>query len=132
MTVSLIIAAALAFQGGAQQFDLICTGTLRSSSTNVPEPRLKEVNDRARVDLARGLWCWDTCEDVNDFVEINAAELILSHSSDAQSESFIRIDRVTGRYTSNFIIKMEGSNIVLDTTGRCTKALYTPIPQAAF
>lgn len=132
MSVSLAIAAALLFQS-AGQFDLICTGRIQTTSTNNPIPRFDEANDRMAVDLNRGIWCWEKCDAVNQLVEVNAAELIFSKTDEPKASHLLRVDRVTGKYWSSLKVTLEAGNVVLVTTdGRCTKAPYTPIPQAVF
>ncbi|WP_312491292.1 hypothetical protein [Brevundimonas sp.] len=133
MTVSLILAAAMAWQAGSQQFDLICTGTLESSSTASTTPTATQVSDRAAVDLERGLWCWLECSVVNAIHSRNAAELVLSNKDETGGSAYLRVDRITGAYTNDVRLNMEGGYVIkLNTTGHCERAPYTPIPRAAF
>jgi hypothetical protein len=132
MSVSLAIAAALLFQS-AGQFDLVCTGHTETFSTGNPTPSSMEANDRMAVDLDRGLWCWNECITVSPMVEANAAELIFSQEEDDKVSHFIRVDRITGKYWISLKAKRENGDVInLTTDGRCTKAPYTPIPQAVF
>lgn len=133
MTVSVILAAAMALQATSQQFDLVCSGTLETSSTASPTPTITEVSDRAAVDLNRGLWCWLDCATVNTMHRINAAELVFSNNNEPAGTTYMRVDRITGAYTNDVRLKMEGGYVMtLRTTGRCQPAPYTPIPQAVF
>lgn len=133
MTVAVILAAAMALQATSQQFDLVCTGSLETSSTASPTPTITEVSDRAAVDLDRGLWCWLDCATVNAMHRVNAAELVFSNNNEPAGTTYMRVDRITGAYNSDVRLKMEGGYVMtLRTTGRCERAPYTLIPEAVF
>lgn len=45
------------------QFDLVCRGTMTASFPITGHPPIVTLlHDRVRVDLKRGLWCWEACK----------------------------------------------------------------------
>ncbi|WP_312084044.1 hypothetical protein [Brevundimonas sp.] len=131
MFLPALIAAALVFQGGAQQFDLVCQGTLTSSATNIAGST-KEVRNRIRIDLDRQAWCYDECAQVNSIVTAAPAEIVFSRGDTSSGRNLTRVDRVTGKFSSSIFLHMDGYDMFLDTTAQCRPEAYTAIPQAAF
>lgn len=130
MSIAFLIAAAVAFQG-ADQFDLICEGTARNTGSD-GVVRTSEDHARARVDLKRNLWCWDSCASVQTIADVDNAQIVLMDRSAPNGDrGRITVNRITGAYFNNIVVR-EPFDYESMITGSCSPAPYTVIPQAAF
>nr|WP_295237626.1 hypothetical protein [uncultured Brevundimonas sp.] len=130
--ITTVIAAAALLAANAQQFDLVCTGTVESGSTLVPATT-EPWEGRLRIDLARGVWCEGVCRSPEPFVSVNAGEFVLFDNMTAKGEGRREsVNRTTGAYRSATIMKTSGSTIAISYRAQCTKAEYTPIPSQQF
>lgn len=128
--VVLLLSAAVAVQG-ADQFDLICTGTERSWGAD-QVVRVSDQTSRARIDLERNLWCWDSCASPIAISKVDAAQIILmDRKAPGGNAGRITVNRITGSYFNNIVVR-EGFHYESVVTGSCKVAPYTPIPRAAF
>lgn len=126
MTMALMVT-----QGGAQQFDLICSGQMDSWGADQVITR-KESVSRARIDLERNLWCWDACERVFVIDHVDAVELKLADARRPDGgRTEITVDRITGRFYNSISIR-DPMHFDTMTIGKCEPAPYTVIPRAAF
>lgn len=114
---AIVIIAVLGLTGcqNANQFDLVCDGTLNDRVKFASYTTLKKVSDhsmRFSIDLNREGWCYsETCQEshIIDISEITPAELKLNSST--------RIDRNSGYIEKDF-----GASVF---QGRCKKAPFT-------
>lgn len=96
-------------QEAAQQFNLVCEGTSLVGKDRKP------FQQTYRVDLARGVWCWDeACTNVKTIYAVEPAMIRLTTG--------ISISRSTGRWEIPFI----------GAEGTCRKADYVAIPSLQF
>lgn len=129
MVIGLVAAAAIMAPGG--QFDLICSGTMDSWGADQVITR-KVAISRAQIDLDRKVWCWDSCEQAFVIAGVDDARLVLANERrDDGGHSEITINRITGHYVNSISIRDPMSFDTM-TIGKCERADYTIIPQAAF
>ncbi|MFA6219634.1 MAG: hypothetical protein WC692_07615 [Erythrobacter sp.] len=128
---SLLMAPAALAAG--QQFDLICKGTLKSSSTTGDKSEPFETH--LRFDLERGKYCEQKCRALFDIASIQPGSLTLTDKRvDTPSEdSFIRIsiNRETGEYAGTSAWRTPGRpelNVILKYTGTCEAYPFSGFP----
>lgn len=119
--------AAMMLLQSPQQFDLVCTGTTVITSQDL-QPLSQAYNARYRLDLGQAIWCPDQCAAIQRVTNVSPTHIDL----DLQLPDFgtlpIRIDRITGRMTSQASFGPSDINI----SATCEPAPYTEIPQARF
>lgn len=116
-----------------QQFDLICKGTLQSSS--ITGEKSEPFEDHLRIDLERGKYCEDECRALFDIASIQPASLILLDKRvDTPSEdSFLQIsiNRETGEYSGISGWRIPGRPELtgrLKYTGTCEAQPFSGFP----
>jgi len=130
--ITTVIAAAALLAANAQQFDLVCTGTVESSrpaGNRVTEP----YETRFRIDLNRDMWCQDECATTRPFATVNNSEFVLVRDPKEEGIGITkRIDRTTGTYYALMTIRSRTTSQYINYRAQCTKAEYTPIPSQQF
>lgn len=127
MFAALMIAALVATQS-TEQFDLVCAGTSSHVSDGMP-PVLTASNTRIRVDLRRGVWCINDCQNHSEFVSISPTEFLLE---DGSHPYINRITRTVNRTNGHYSVILQSPNSWLRVAEKCERAPHTPIPTAKF
>lgn len=103
MRRALATVAAVSFMaaaGGAHaadQFDLLCTGTVKQRANGKPSPYQKTY----RIDIATNRWCVDACAQAGAIFAVTASKLTLMEATDSSKSTdgsalTHEIDRTSG------------------------------------
>ena len=122
MGKTLIFAAA----ASALAFNLVCTGTLSSTSTHGTESEF--YSSVYRIDLDAKKWCEGECSIQHDFAAISPVELTLEAAGQREELSNV-IDRKTGKHTVVATSGTGPSTIVKRWKGTCKNAIFTGFPK---
>ena len=129
--MSASILAALLLVQPVQQFDLLCIGEIKSGATGLPE-RVQPFSIRIHIDLNHMVWCEDACASPTPIADANSAEIVLTrHETPSRSSNLLSVSRTTGRYTGRLLTPATYNSYVF-MDGQCTRAAFTPIPEAQF
>lgn len=103
MLLAFALALSSPAQATADQFDLLCSGTIESNSA--AGQKVEPFERHYRFDLSHGKYCEDRCRAIFDVVKVQPGSIIiLADRVDTPSEnSFLDlfIDRETGEYVGN-------------------------------
>jgi hypothetical protein len=117
-----------------QQFDLVCTGAVKSGD----EHAFKPADAHFTIDLAKQKWCLDalpgtsaqSCAAIHDIADIQPTKIWFEKESEAEQEQHLMhwsaVDRQTGEYTSIHQFDLP------DGMGRQTVALEAHCEPAPF
>lgn len=118
----------------ATQFNLLCSGTLTSSSVLNAE-RVEPYSSLYRIDLATQKWCEAECKALHDISSIQPAQLTLEErKTDTLSEKSLflnMIDRETGAHkvlVTSSTPRDRLSARSLHWEGTCEPAPFTGFP----
>lgn len=119
----------------AAAFNLVCSGTLTSSSF-VGGEKSEPFTYIYRLDIDRKIYCDGDCKATRPIEAIQPTQIMLSSSNvDTPSEratSFTMIDRETGAFQSSSTSSQRGDRrtiLVMKWTGQCEKAAFTGFPK---
>lgn len=122
----LVIAAALLTQS-PQQFDLVCTGEMRSGS-RLGGFETSPYNERLRIDLQTNRWCAGECTTPKTIQSSSPAEIVLASENTPDMQQEFRVNRTTGSVQHTIVT----GPISLRAYGQCTRADFSGMPTAAF
>ena len=118
------------------RFDAVCDGV------GIIAPRRDALKDesrtpgtrRYRIDLESKRWCQDACVETFDIYAISKKFLILRSESDRVSESFISINRESGRVVDRNVIRSTNSadDAVFGFSGECRREVFSGFPVPRF
>lgn len=133
--LALILVAGIAFTQPTQQFDLVCEGTDRKVD-RVLGTQEEPFEIRYRIDLARRVWCAADCRAVQPIEGITDTQLVLNDSHierTTHSLTLLRtVDRMSGRFTVDMTMTVQGSPSHSLVTGTCQRAGFSGIPEQLF
>ncbi|MFN3858150.1 MAG: hypothetical protein ACK4RV_10390 [Caulobacter sp.] len=123
LIASLVAAPALA----ADQFDLLCTGTVKWRATGAAEP----WSSRYRVDLAAKIWCQGECTETRPLVSADNSRIVFVER-DAPGQrrdlEWHRVSRTTGKLTHY----VSSGSLYMDVEANCEPAAFSGMPRAKF
>lgn len=138
--LGLSIAAALAPAATAAdgQFNLSCSGTLRSIVPALLRDQTEPYTNVYRIDLAAGKWCSGDCTAQFDFVSVSPTALVLEDKNvDTPRQHDTLNNRISRETGAHSIVAESGighSRLAMFWKGQCEKAPFTgfPKPQTKF
>lgn len=135
--VILMLVANIAAPQPAQQFDLVCSGTISTLRVTLAAQTPDETYSRHyRIDLKSGTWCEGMCEAIRPIAEVqpgflrlqeqNKERSILGHPGSFRSE----IDRTNGEehMTDEDRDNLLGKSLTT-WDGKCSSAAFSGFPK---
>lgn len=133
LALSLFVCPAIAASPSAQ-FDLMCSGTLTTTSALTPR-QAKPYSSHYRIDLAAKKWCEAECKVLHDVAAVQPAQLTLqSEEVDTLHErsSLMNIvDRETGAHkilASSSSTHDQRTATILHWEGSCEPGTFSGFP----
>ena len=128
----IMLAAMLASPAmAADQFDLVCKGTVKEAVAGRPKPT--EV--RYRIDIDAREWCRDACTETYPIAAVEPGNLVLrEHVPERRGDfrSYQTVDRTSGAWADYFNDFQGLNGLYFETTGVCTADAFGGFPAKKF
>jgi hypothetical protein len=138
---ALAAALALAWANGAQaqasQFDLQCKGERVIDHNDHDRHTVKNVpfTVHYRLDLAKGLYCEDACQEAKQIQSVQEAQIMLFDRADVHGKDWLGLDRAKGLLVGLKVDKPDLYMAIYDNTtinGTCDRMEFTGLPALKF
>jgi hypothetical protein len=121
----------------AGQFDLQCKAERVTDHNDHDRHTFKTVpfTVHYRLDLAKGLYCEDACQEARQIESVQEAQIILFDHADVHGKDWLGLDRAKGLLVGLTVNKPDRYMAIYDNTtinGTCERMEFTGLPALKF